>query len=174
MSDSQLAQILAQQQAQLQGIIDVDEPVIKLVVFRLSEQNFAFTGGAIKEILSGTETVFFVPGMPPSVEGVINVRGDIESVIQLHTLLQLPNELEKNTLHLSSILLAQGEQMHSALRVDQLLDVIDVAQSAVQPVPDALPEYLQAYVTGLLQLNGLAVAVLDIDALFNAWQQGQG
>ena len=69
MSDSQLAQILAQQQTQLQGIIDVDEPVIKLVVFRLSEQNFAFTGGAIKEILSGTETVFFVPGMPPSVEG---------------------------------------------------------------------------------------------------------
>jgi purine-binding chemotaxis protein CheW len=64
--------------------------------------------------------------------------------------------------------------MHSGLRVERLLDVVDIALNQIQPAPDALPEYLQPYVTGLLEFNDLAVAVLDIDALFAAWQQGQG
>jgi purine-binding chemotaxis protein CheW len=174
MSNSQLEQILSQRQMYQQAIIDVDEPVIKLVIFSLDEQHFAFAGDAVKEVLPGTEAVFFVPGMPDSVEGVMNVRGDIESLIQLHTLLQLPNIREKSALHLTSILLARGKQMRSGLRVDRLLDVVDIPQSQVQPAPDALPEYLQTYVTGLLQFSGLAVAVLDIDALFSAWQKGQG
>ncbi|MDY0248853.1 MAG: chemotaxis protein CheW [Pseudomonas sp.] len=174
MSNSQLEQILSQRQMHQQAIIDVDEPVIKLVIFSLDEQHFAFAGDAVKEVLPGTEAVFFVPGMPDSVEGVMNVRGDIESLIQLHTLLQLPNIREKSALHLTSILLARGKQMRSGLRVDRLLDVVDIPQSQVQPPPDALPEYLQTYVTGLLQFSGLAVAVLDIDALFSAWQKGQG
>lgn len=176
MSNSQLEQILNQRQTHQQAIVDVDEPVIKLVIFSLSEQHFAFISDAVKEVLPGTEAVFFVPGMPDSVEGVINVRGDIESVIKLHSLLQLPDTLEKTTLHLTSILLARSQQtqMRSGLRVDRLLDVVDLAQSQIQPPPEALPEYLKAYVTGLLQFAGLAVAVLDIDALFGAWQKGQG
>lgn len=173
MSDSPLEHILSQRLGH-QEIIDVDEPVIKLVIFSLGEQHFAFLGEAIKEVLPGTETVFFVPGMPASVEGVINVRGDIESVIQLYSLLQLPNPLEENMRHLTAILLARSKQMHSGLRVDRLLDVVDIGHSQVQPPPDALPEYLQPYVTGLLQFKGLTVAVLDIDAVFNAWQKGHG
>ena len=64
--------------------------------------------------------------------------------------------------------------MHSGLRVDRLLEVVDIPQSQVQAPPDALPEYLQAYVTGLLQFGELAVAVLDILAVFNAWQSEHG
>ncbi len=173
MSDSQLEQVLRQRQNSHQDIVDVDEPVIKLVIFSLGEQHFALAGESVKEVLPGTETVFFVPGMPASVEGVINVRGNIESVIQLHALMQLPNTVEKSSLHLTSILLAHSKHMHSGLRVDRLLDVLDVAQNQVQPPPEALPDYLKPYVSGLLQFNGLAVAVLDVDALFNAWQTGQ-
>lgn len=173
MSNSQLEEVLLQRQSQYQDIVDVDEPVIKLVIFRLGEQHFALSGETVKEVLPGTESVFFVPGMPASIEGVINVRGDIESVIQLNALLQLPDTMEKSSLHLTSILLTRSKHMHSGLRVDRLLDVLDVAQNQVQPPPEALPDYLKPYVSGLLQFNGLAVAVLEIDALFNAWQTGQ-
>lgn len=174
MSESQLEQLLAQRQTRAEDIVDVDEAVIKLVIFRLAEQCFALPGVVIKEVLPGAETVFFVPGMPSSVEGVINVRGDIESVIKLNGLLGLPDSAEKLPHHSSSILLAHGNAMHSGLRVERLLDVVDIALSQIQPPPDALPEYLQPYVTGLLEFNDLAVAVLDIDALFAAWQHGQG
>lgn len=174
MSESQLEKLLAQQHTREQDIVDVDEPVIKLVIFSLAEYYFALPGATIKEVLQGDEAVFFVPGMPSSVEGVINVRGDIESVIKLNGLLGLPDSAEKFPHHSSSILLAHGNAMHSGLRVERLLDVVDIALNQIQPAPDALPEYLQPYVTGLLEFNDLAVAVLDIDALFAAWQQGQG
>lgn len=174
MSESQLEQLLAQQHTREHDIVDVDEPVIKLVIFSLAEHYFALPGAAIKEVLQGDEAVFFVPGMPSSVEGVMNVRGDIESVIRLNGLLQLPDSIEKKSLHSSSILLGRGNDMHSGLRVDWLLDVVDIALSQIQPAPDALPEYLQSYVTGVLKFSGFAVAVLDIDALFSAWQKGQG
>ena len=174
MNESQLDQLLAQQHNNQHEIVDVDEPVIKLVIFSLGEHYFAFPGLVIKEVLQGNETVFFVPGMPASVEGVINVRGDIESVLKLHTLLQVADVAEKNMAHQTAILLASGTKMHSGLRVDRLLDVVDITQSQIQQPPDALPEYLQPFVTGLLKFNSLAVAVLDIDAIFNAWQKGQG
>lgn len=174
MNESQLDQVLALQHNNQQEIVDVDEPIIKLVIFSLGEHYFAFPGLAIKEVLQGNEAVFFVPGMPASVEGVINVRGDIESVIRLHTLLQIADVTDKNLAHLGAILLARGTEMHSGLRVERLLDVVDITQSQIQQPPDALPEYLQPFVTGLLEFNGLAVAVLDIDAIFNAWQKGQG
>ncbi len=60
MSDSQLDQLLAQQHQQ-QDIVDVDEPMIKLVIFTLGDYCFALPGSVVKEVLPGDETVFFVP-----------------------------------------------------------------------------------------------------------------
>ena len=74
----------------------------------------------------------------------------------------------------ASILLGQGSGVHSGLRVDQLLDVVDIPISQIQATPETLPETLQPFVTGLLEFRGLAVAVLDLDKLFAAWQRGQG
>ena len=167
-----LETILAARQAPKEEIVDVDEPVVKLVMFSLGSRDFAFLGELVREVLPGTEPVYFVPGMPSAVEGVMNVRGDIESVIRLHSLLQLKDQDDK-TRH-SAILLAKGKKMHSGLRVDCLLDVVDIPESQIQPPPESLPEHLSPYVTGLLQFKQRAVAVLDLDKVFAAWQGGQG
>jgi purine-binding chemotaxis protein CheW len=174
MSENQLEAILAQHQFRDDDIVDVEEPTIKLVIFNLGERTFAFVGAAIREVLPGNEQVFFVPGMPASVEGVMNVRGDIESVIRLHTLLDLVGSHEVKKTPSASILLGQGAGMHSGLRVDQLIDVVDIPQSQIQATPETLPETLRPFVSGLLEFRGLAVAVLDLDKLFVAWQRGQG
>lgn len=165
-----LADILAARQKQSEDIIDVDEPVVKLVMFSLGERDFAFPSDSISEVLPGTEPVYFVPGMTAAIEGVMNVRGDIESVMRLHRLLQLtdPGSAASH----SSILLAKGKKMRSGLRVDRLLDVVDIPQSHIQPPPESLPEHLYKFVTGLLQFKQHAIAVLDLDKVFAAWQGG--
>lgn len=174
MTTSQLDQLLNEQTTNRQEIVDVDEPLIKLVIFKLAEQYFAFAGRSIVEVLPGDEAVYFLPGMPASVEGVMNVRGDIESVIHLHELLQLSQPTNKAASPGSSLLLGKGKTMRSGLRVDQLLDVIDIPESQLQTPPDALPEHLQPFVSSLLSFNGLIVTVLDLDAVFAAWLAGQG
>ncbi len=174
MTNSQLDQLLAEHTSYEEDLVDVNEAVIKLVIFRLGKQYFAFPGAKIIEVIPGDAKVYYLPGMPATVEGVMNVRGDIESVIHLHKLLQLSGEAAKTNLAGSTILLGKGEAMHSGLRVEQLLDVIDIPESQLKPPPEALPEHLQPFVTSLLSFNGLAVTVLDLDAVFTAWLAGQG
>ena len=88
MSETTLDQVLTQRLEAHKKIVNVDEPLVKLVIFALGNEHFAFQGDCIHEILTKVD-VFFVPGCPPSLEGVINVRGDIESVIRPHGLLHL-------------------------------------------------------------------------------------
>lgn len=101
MNDNALDQILTQRREAKREIVNVDEPVVKLVIFALSGERFALPGERVREILAGAQ-VFFVPGCPASLEGVINVRGDIESVVRLNELLRLPASSEDTA---SSILL---------------------------------------------------------------------
>lgn len=174
MTTSQLDQLLNERAGNDQEIVDVDEPLVKLVIFRLGEQHFAFAGANITEVLPGEEAVHYLPGMPASVEGVMNVRGDIESVIRLDELLQLTTDTNQSKAENSTILLGRTKAMHSGLRVDQLLDVVDLPESQLKAPPEALPEHLKPYVTSLFNFNNLAITLLDLDAVFTAWLAGQG
>lgn len=153
-----------------QEIVDVDEPSIKLVIFELSGEWFAFPGEAIREILPQVD-IFFVPGCPASLEGVINVRGDIESVIRLAELLGKPVADATAT---SSILRGIGGGMHSGIRVDRVVDVLDVVQSAIQTPPATLPEHMRHIVSGLMQHQGMPVAILDLNRIFEDYHRGLG
>lgn len=167
-----LAEILARPRLPGGEADDVDEAQVKLVVFTLGERWFAFHGEAIREVLADSE-VYFLPGCPPSMEGVINVRGDIESVIRLRAVLGLPDgETSAN----SRILLAKAgtlrSGLRSGLRVDRVEDVLDVAQSAVQAPPHTLPENLRARVRGIVMYRGHAVHLLDVSTILAEYCAG--
>lgn len=170
MTETNLEQIFAKRQLDRKEIINVDETTIKLVLFALGNDWFAFHGDRIREILNNA-TIFFVPGCPASLEGVINVRGDIESVIRLNELLQVPLPEARRQ---SAILLGAGTTMSSGIRVDAVIDVIDVPQSLIQPPPTNLPEQLRPYTSGLLHFKEKAVTVLDLEQIFTQYAQGLG
>lgn len=151
-------------------IINVDEESIKLVVFELAGDWLAFPGENISEILPKVE-VFFVPGCPATLEGVINVRGDIESVITLSELLGKPATEATSS---SSILRGHGGGMRSGIRVDRVIDVLDVVQSAIQPPHANLPEHMRHIVTGLMKHQGKPVAILDLHRIFENYRSGLG
>ena len=140
---SDLDKVLSLRRNATAEIVNVDEPIVKLVIFELDGEWFAFPGEAIAEIMPATE-VYFVPGCPPSLEGVINVRGDIESVIRIAELLGKPAADPAST---SSILRGQGGGMRSGIRVDRVVDVLDVMHSAIQTPPATLPEHLRRIVS---------------------------
>ncbi len=67
-------------------VVDVDTELVKVVVFTSGIHRFALYGSTVREILPPTP-VAWVPGLPPHLPGLINVRGDIESVLDLRSLL---------------------------------------------------------------------------------------
>ncbi len=148
------------------------DTLLKLVIFELGEERFACPGECVREIIFQAE-VFFVPGCPESLEGVINVRGDITTVIRLDELLALPKRPASRNSR-SSILLGQGKGMTSGIRVGQVIDVVDIPSSSIQPAPATLPEQLRQRMPGVLYFQNRAVTLLDLDRLFADYARGLG
>lgn len=150
--------------------VDVDEPARQLVLFRLGGQRFALPGSAVREILDGQQSVYFVPGLPDDIEGVIHLRGAIESVITLERLLDLPAP----PAGAGMLLLVDAAGIRTGVRIEALEDVCEVSESALKP-PEALNDTLAPFVTALLHRDAReAIALLDADALLTAFQAGQG
>ncbi len=149
-------------------IVNVDEATTKLVVVEISGQQFAFRGEHISEIL-GAVQVYFLPGASAALEGVMSVRGDIESVLATHVLLQLPPP--KAGLSEGMVLMAHSATMRSGLRIDQVLDVLDLPNSLLQEAGETLPHNLRAMVRTLVRLQDTPVAVLETEPLFAAYLQ---
>ena len=169
MSDITLEQLLAQRRQAADEADRSELKTEKLVIFDLAGQRFAFPGEVIREILADSE-VYFVAGCPPTLEGVINVRGDIESVLRLGVLLRLPpGEAVGRT-----ILIGEAGGMRSGIRVDRVVDVSDIPEASIQPPPAALPDTLRPYVRGVLNFLGQPVAVLDLESLFGDYARGLG
>lgn len=169
--------------------VELEEPLQQVVLFRLKGQRFALPGQAVKEILDAGQPVYSLPGLPASTEGVMHLRGKIESVVYLHALLEMAPPASFSACQM--ILMVNAAGLTSGVRVDQLDDVCDVARSAFKAPPDSLPEALRPYVTALFQHHEAAsdtasdtasdrtpernaVALLDPDALFTAYQNGLG
>lgn len=161
----QLANILAQRRQRSADIVAVDAPTIKSVIFTVGGVQCAFPGQQIVEILPLT-TIHFVPGCPTCVEGVINVRGEIASVLRLGDVLALTHAPDTRQ---SAILLGQSlatdPVIRSGLRVDQVLDVLDVIAASIQPPPDTLQEPLRTLATGVFLHQGRTVVALDLERL---------
>ena len=64
--------------------INIDEELVELVFFKLLDHFYAIFGTDAKEILPLLR-INQIPGAPANILGVINVRGDIESVLDIKT-----------------------------------------------------------------------------------------
>jgi len=165
----QLEQILSHYQDENREIANVDEPQRSLVLFKLAEKKFAFYGSQIKEILA-ERPISWVPGCPASLEGVINYRGRVESVININHLLDTPSqETGKRT-----ILIGRGKKMQSGILVDKLVDVLDVAESQIHPAADNLSASMQKVVVGIVPVGSDYFALLDLDLVFARYLEISG
>lgn len=147
-------------------IVAVDAVTAQWVLFRLGERPFAFPGRQVIEILR-TPPIHFVPGCPPALEGVIEVRGTIWSVLRLADLLDVPAGAVTRR---NAILLGRAADLASGLRVDAVDDVLELAANAVLAPPADLPGRLQGVVTGVLPHRGQAVLALDLEVLLRGWR----
>lgn len=145
-----------------EAVVDVDEEKVKLVIFTLSENYYAFYGSHVKEILPFEETTY-VPGSPDFILGIINIRGDIESVVNLHRVMGLSNPEVSSG---SRICIASKGEMHSGVLVDTVEDVIDVPLSSIKPPLSTLDKSIGDFVTGETLYKGRNVTVMDVGRIF--------
>ncbi|WP_341517026.1 chemotaxis protein CheW [Citrobacter gillenii] len=166
----QLEQILALNHGEKPECESVDEPQCTLVLFQLADKNFAFYGAQIREILA-ERPISRVPCCPPMLEGVINYRGRVESVMRLDGLIDNPvaNALGKRT-----ILIGCGERMQSGILIDRLIDVLEVVESQIHLPGDSLPPALQPIAVGVVKVGDTWFTLLDLNLVFDRYQETCG
>ena len=143
-------------------IIRVEEEKIKVVIFTLLQHHFAFLGSDIKEILPVAK-INFVPGSPSHILGVINVRGDVESVLNITTLLGLEDQEKKKG---QRIVIAEKNDIRSGILVDSVEDVLDIPKSSINNKIVTLNEAMKNLVTGQINYGTHCTAILDVGKLF--------
>ncbi len=145
-------------------VVDVAEEKVKLVIFSLLDDCYAICGNDIKEILL-VDKVTFVPGSPDYIIGIINVRGDIESVININKLIGLQDsKIDKS----SRIIIASTVDMRSGILVDSVVDVVDVPKSSITPPISTLGETLKNFVVGEILYGDKSITHLDIIKIYES------
>lgn len=144
-------------------VVDVEEEKVKLVIFSLADDYYAFNGSEVKEIMLPPGDISYVPGTPDYILGVINVRGDIESVVAINTFLALP---ESKRTSRSRIAIAVKGGVRSGIMVDSIEDVLDVPVSSIKPPLSTLDAFKKEFVTGELTFKGRNVTILDTGKIF--------
>ncbi len=143
-------------------IVNVEEERVKVVIFALAGGDYAFYGSEVKEILSQSN-IFYVPGTPGFIHGVINVRGEIESVINLAAFLGLPDSARAVN---SRILIAVGEGIRSGVLVESVEDVLDIPVNSIKPPLATLSQSLKGFVTGEFIHGNKTVTLLSARRIF--------
>jgi purine-binding chemotaxis protein CheW len=116
---------------------------IDLVVFRLDNQRYALPLAAVERVIRAVE-VTPLPGAPPAVVGVIDVRGQVIPVFDLRRRFGLA---EREITPEDQFLIASTARRAVALVIDEACGVVGREQSAVTRADAMLP--------GLEQFDGI-------------------
>ncbi len=143
--------------------IEIEEEKIKLVVFTLSDKLFAFYGDMVKEIFY-PQNVTSVPGASDFIAGIMNIRGDIESVLNIHKLLGIEESKQTDE---TRIIMAATNNIRSGILVDSVQDVLDVPEESVTDPVLTITGPLKDFSAGQTFYKDKTVIVLDIGKLFN-------
>jgi purine-binding chemotaxis protein CheW len=140
--------------------LDVQEKQIKVVIFTSGRNRYAFYGRDIKEILPPCP-ISWVPGLPDYLPGLINVRGDIESVVDIRPFLGE----EKSGTDDCLIALTGREDFRSGILIDTVEDVVDIPISTIKPPLSTLGGAARDLAIGEVEHAGTAATLLDIGKL---------
>jgi len=114
---------------------------------------------AVQEVTAGAELTP-VPLSPPMVSGLLNLRGQIVTAIDLRRLLQLGDRpAGQPPIHL--ILRAEGGSI--GLLVDAVGDVLDVDGDAFEAPPGTLRGQLRELIAGAYKLDRGLLLVLNTE-----------
>ncbi|MEJ1297551.1 MAG: chemotaxis protein CheW [Candidatus Sedimenticola sp. (ex Thyasira tokunagai)] len=146
-------------EAELEGA--VNDPVIQLVTFLLQDEIYGINVMQVQEVLRLSE-IAPVPGAPSYVLGIINLRGNVVTVIDTRSRFGLnPGEISNS----SRIVIIEAEKQVVGILVDSVAEVIDLHLSEVEPAPNVGNQESSKYIQGVATVNNKLLILVDLNKL---------
>jgi purine-binding chemotaxis protein CheW len=137
---------------------------VRWIRFRLAGQHYAVAIEHVREVLAAP-LIEPVPGAPPGVLGVINLRGQIVTVLDLPRWLGQP--AASAGLHL---LVLERDDTWLALAVEAVLDVQRIEPAAIKPAPRTADSMQASLVAGLFSGSDGVLTLLQLERLLETTQ----
>jgi len=131
---------------------------LELLEFRLASERYALESRHVQEV-HPLRDLTPLPGTPPFILGIVNVRGRILPVLDLKKFFDLP---ERGLTDLHRIILVRGHDLELGLLADVIVGVRSVAIASLQPSLPTLTGIRADYLKGVDEER---LVVLDLDRL---------
>ena len=149
-----------------------DDPVIQWVTFRLAGETYGINVMQVQEVLRYTE-IAPVPGGSYHVLGIINLRGNVVTVIDTRLRFGLPRgETNDNT----RIVIIEANGHVIGILVDSVAEVVYLRQSEIDTSPNVGNDESARYIQGVCHKDGELLILLELDKLLteDEWAELEG
>ena len=141
----------------------VNDEVLQWVTFQLEEETYGINVMQVREVLRHTE-IAPVPGAPDYVLGIINLRGNVVTVIDTRSRFGLmQGEITDNT----RIIVIESERQVIGILVDSVAEVVYLRSSEIDTTPSVGTEESSKFIQGVSNREGKLLILVDLNKLLS-------
>jgi len=133
----------------------------EFVTLMLGDQLCGVPVNDVRDVL-GDQPITVIPLAPPEIAGCLNLRGRIVTVVDVRRQLGLPPAIDQTGR--MSLVAERGGELY-ALLVDQVVEVMRLSASRMEPPPPTLQPAWAAFSTGIYRLRKRLLVTLDVGRL---------
>jgi purine-binding chemotaxis protein CheW len=149
--------------------VDSNDEVLQWVTYRLGEETYGINVMQVQEVLRHTE-IAPVPGAPEYVLGIINLRGNVVTVIDTRTRFGLePTDITDNT----RIVIIESDEQVVGILVDSVAEVVYLRSSEIDSAPNVGTEESAKFIQGVSNRDGELLILVDLNKLLSdeEWEE---
>lgn len=141
----------------------LNDEVLQWVTFQLEEETYGINVMQVREVLRYTE-IAPVPGAPDYVLGIINLRGNVVTVIDTRSRFGLmEGEITDNT----RIIVIESEHQVIGILVDSVAEVVYLRSSEIDTTPSVGTDESAKFIQGVSNREGKLLILVDLNKLLS-------
>ena len=141
----------------------IEDPVLQWVTFRLDNETYGINVMQVQEVLRYTE-IAPVPGAPPYVLGIINLRGNVVTVIDTRLRFGL---MQTETNDQTRIVIIETENQVVGILVDAVAEVVYLRQSEIETTPNVGNDETAKFIQGVCHKNKELLILVDLEKMMS-------
>ena len=142
---------------------DNNDEILQWVTFKLEEETYGVNVMQVQEILRYTE-IAPVPGAPSYVIGIINLRGNVVTVIDTRARFGL---LAADATDNSRILIIEAEEQVIGILADSVAEVVYLRSSEIDSAPNVGTEESAKFIQGVCNRDNELLILVDLNKLLS-------
>lgn len=138
-----------------------DDPILQWVTFRLDNESYGINVMQVQEVLRHSE-IAPVPGAPSYVLGIINLRGNVVTVIDTRQRFGLASTPVTDQ---TRIVIIEADRQVIGILVDSVAEVVYLRQSEIETAPNVGTDESAKFIQGVSNKNDELLILVDLEKM---------